>query len=151
MMALDQSADEAIWFRSIGTVERSSRGSIRADDIDGLRAEPVRLVIRPEYEEALLGLVAGSDILVLTYLAGASRDTRQVHPRGDLSRPLQGVFATRSPSRPNPIGLTSARVMAIDGTVLTVVGLDVWDGTPVLDIKHWSEAFDTPYASAPES
>jgi len=150
-MASDQVCDGVIQMRPIGIVERSSRETARASDIDGLRAEPVRLVVRAEYAEALLGLVPGSDILVFTYLAWASRDTLQVHPRGDLSRPLRGVFATRSPSRPNPIGLTSARVLAVCGTTLTVVGIDAWDGTPVLDIKHWSEAFDTPYSSVPES
>lgn len=148
----EQACDgDVIRMQPIGTVERSSRETVRASDIDGLRAESVRLVVRAEYAEALLGLVPGSDILVLTYLARASRDTLQVHPRGDLSRPLRGVFATRSPSRPNPIGMTSARILAIHGTALTVIGLDAWDGTPVLDIKPWSEAFDTPYSSVPES
>jgi tRNA (Thr-GGU) A37 N-methylase len=58
-----------------------------------------------------------------------------VHPRGDETRPVQGVFSTRSPDRPNPIGLHRARVLAIDGTRVTVSDLEAVDGTPVVDVK----------------
>jgi tRNA-Thr(GGU) m(6)t(6)A37 methyltransferase TsaA len=64
---------------------------------------------------------------------------------GDPNNPLRGVFATRSPTRPNPIAVTSARIQRIDDNVLQVVGLDAVDGTPVVDIKSYAESFDTPY------
>ena len=64
---------------------------------------------------------------------------------GNMDNPLRGVFATRSPARPNPIAVTSARVLRIEGHVLQVVGLDALDGTPVLDIKSYAKTFDTPY------
>ena len=57
------------------------------------------------------------------------------HPRGDRSRPKRGVFALRSPNRPNPIGVTEVELIAIEGSILTVRGLDAIDGTPVLDLK----------------
>ncbi len=144
-------ADEAtILLHPIGHVVRSVEGGFGVEpsgpeDIDVLRAAPARLVLRPEVADALVGLAPGSDLLVLTYFHRASRDTLQVHPRGDLNRPLRGVFTTRSPSRPNPIGVTSARVLAVEGLVVTVVGLDALHGSPVLDIKSLSEAFDGPY------
>ncbi|MCU0521588.1 MAG: tRNA (N6-threonylcarbamoyladenosine(37)-N6)-methyltransferase TrmO [Anaerolineae bacterium] len=150
MMSEAADACDLITLQAIGYVERPLSDPARADDIEGLRAAPVRLVVRKEYGDGLLGLAPGSDILVLTYFERASHSTLQVHPRGDLERPLRGVFATRSPGRPNPIGVTCARVMGVDGNVLTVMGLDAWDGTPVLDIKHFSEAFDTPYDQGPE-
>ena len=69
----------------------------------------------------------------------------QVHPRGDRSRPLRGLFAVRSPRRPNPIGVTTVRVRRVGGNVLEVVGLDALDGSPVLDIKGYASSYDTPY------
>ncbi len=151
MMSEGADACDSICVQPIGYIERLPPDTVRADDIEGLRAESVRLVVRMEYVDGLLGLVPGSDILVLTYFERASRSILQVHPRGNLACPMRGVFATRSPGRPNPIGVTCARVMDVDDNVLTVVGLDAWDGTPVLDIKHCSEAFDTPYGPRPEA
>ena len=113
--------------------------------IEALRVQPVRIIIDPYYADGLLGIEAGSDILVLCYFDRAARDVLQVHPRGDRTSPLRGVFATRSPSRPNPIGVTTAHVLRIDGLTLEVMGLDALDGTPVVDIKHHSAYFDQPY------
>ncbi len=73
--------------------------------------------------------------IVLTRLDGADRDVRRVHPRGDSSDPLQGVFNTRSPDRPNPIGLHRMTIVAIDGLRMRVRDLEALDGTPVLDVK----------------
>jgi tRNA-Thr(GGU) m(6)t(6)A37 methyltransferase TsaA len=84
---------------------------------------------------ALEGLAAGDDALVLTWLDRADRDVLRVHPRGDVDRPVAGVFATRSPDRPNPIGLHRVRVLGIDGGRLRVGDLEALDGTPVVDIK----------------
>ena len=72
---------------------------------------------------------------MLTWLDRADRDVLRVHPRGDPSRPLTGVFNTRSPDRPNPIGLHRVTIPAIDGTRLRVRDLEALDGTPILDLK----------------
>jgi tRNA-Thr(GGU) m(6)t(6)A37 methyltransferase TsaA len=85
--------------------------------------------------EGLDGVKAGDEIIVLTWLDRARRDVLNVHPRGDLSRPLQGVFSTRSPDRPNPIGLHRVEVAEIDGNRLRVRQLEALDGTPILDLK----------------
>lgn len=129
--------------RPIGHVERQEDGADRSGR--ALRRQTVRIVLDPALTDGLLGLEPGSDVLVLCYFDRAGRDVLQVHPRGDKDRPLRGVFATRSPVRPNPIAVTSARILRIDDNVLTVIGLDALDGTPVLDIKSYAEAFDTPY------
>ncbi len=84
---------------------------------------------------ALAGVHVGDDLLVLTWLHQADRDTIVTRPRDDASRPETGVFATRSPDRPNPIGLHRVTVLAVDGTRLHVSGLEAIDGTPVVDLK----------------
>ena len=85
--------------------------------------------------DALDGIGAGDDLLVLTWLDRADRSVLRVHPRGDTGRAEQGVFATRSPDRPNPIGLHRVGVVALDGAQLRVRDLEAIDGTPVLDVK----------------
>lgn len=126
----------------IGFVERAGGGEGRS--IEELRAQPVRIRLDPALTNGLLGLEAGSEILVLFHCHRSSNYDLQVHPRGDSSRPLRGVFATRSPSRPNPIGVTTGRILRVSGNELEVVGLDAWDGSPVLDIKKHAPAFDPP-------
>lgn len=96
--------------------------------------------IAAEFEAALEGIETGDELLVLTWLDRADRDVLAVHPRGDATRPETGVFATRSPHRPNPIGLHRVRVVAIDGPRLRVADLEALDGTPVLDLKPVLEA-----------
>jgi tRNA-Thr(GGU) m(6)t(6)A37 methyltransferase TsaA len=83
----------------------------------------------------LPGIAVGDELFVLTWLHRAQRDVLQVHPRGDLSRPLAGVFATRSPDRPNPIGLHQVSVLEVTGRSLRVAPMEAIDGTPVVDIK----------------
>jgi tRNA-Thr(GGU) m(6)t(6)A37 methyltransferase TsaA len=83
----------------------------------------------------LLGIAAGDEVLVLTWLHHARRDVLQVHPRGRPENPLTGVFATRSPDRPNPIGLHRVTVLEVTGQRLKVAPMEAIDGTPVLDIK----------------
>ena len=99
-------------------------------------APNARLRIEPAFRRGLDGIAAGQELLVLTWLHEAARDVLAVHPRDDPSHPLTGVFATRSPDRPNPIGLHGVRVLAIepDGTLL-VDALEAIAGTPILDIK----------------
>jgi tRNA-Thr(GGU) m(6)t(6)A37 methyltransferase TsaA len=135
--------DQTIALRPIGRVERDEGDEALRGK--ALRAQPARIVLDPQLTDALLGLESDSDIVVLAYLHQADRDVLQVHPMGNPDNPLRGVFATRSPARPNPIAVTSGRIERIDGNVLHVVGLDALDGTPVLDIKSYAEAFDTPY------
>jgi tRNA-Thr(GGU) m(6)t(6)A37 methyltransferase TsaA len=99
-------------------------------------APDARLQIEPAFLPGLDGIRAGQDILVLTWLHEARRDVLAVHPRDDRTQPLAGVFATRSPDRPNPIGLHRVRVLTIEaGGLLHVQGLEAIDGTPVIDIK----------------
>jgi tRNA-Thr(GGU) m(6)t(6)A37 methyltransferase TsaA len=93
------------------------------------------LVFDPRFGEAMRGLHVGETVLVLTWLDRARRDVLSVHPRGDPARPATGVFSTRSPDRPNPIGLHPATILAIDGPRLKVQGLEALNGTPVLDLK----------------
>ena len=93
------------------------------------------LVLGEKYAAALDGIAPGDDLLLLTWLDRADRTTLAVHPRGDTGRPLTGVFATRSPDRPNPIGLHDVEVIEVDGTRVHVRHLEAIDGTPVLDLK----------------
>lgn len=95
------------------------------------------LEIEPEFEEALDGLETETFILVLFYFHKSKDYPMKVHPRGDLSRPLKGVFATCSPRRPNFIGVTRCRLLEKNGLSLKVKGLDAIDGTPVIDIKPY--------------
>ena len=83
----------------------------------------------------IAGLKAGDELIVLTWLHLAQRDVLQVHPRGDPNRPLTGVFATRSPDRPNPIGLHRVTVLEVAEGRLRVAPLEAVDGTPIVDIK----------------
>lgn len=84
---------------------------------------------------ALSGIAAGDALIVITWLDRAQRDVLEVHPRGDPANPLTGVFATRSPHRPNPLGLHRVSVREIAGTRLRVGPIEAIDGTPVVDIK----------------
>jgi tRNA-Thr(GGU) m(6)t(6)A37 methyltransferase TsaA len=85
--------------------------------------------------EGLQGLATGDEIIVITWFHQAHRDVLQVHPRSDPRNPLTGVFATRSPDRPNPLGLHRVVVLAIEGTRLRIGPIEALDGTPVVDVK----------------
>lgn len=93
------------------------------------------LVLDPAVAAGTRDLRAGNEIIVLTWLDRARRDALEVYPRGDRNRPIRGVFSTRSPDRPNPIGLHRVRIVAIDGDRVRVQGLEAIDGTPIVDIK----------------
>lgn len=92
--------------------------------------------IEKEYAEAMDGLIEGSKIVLLSWLHAADRKYLKVHPRGDKSRPKRGVFSTRSPDRPNPVGLHPVTVLSIDGLKIKVRPLEAIDGTPLIDIKN---------------
>ena len=99
-------------------------------------APSATLEILPAFRQAVEGLRSGDEIWILTWLHEADRDTLKVHPRSDPRNPLAGVFATRSPDRPNPIGLHRARLLSIDNEDrLQVDALEAIDGTPIIDIK----------------
>jgi tRNA-Thr(GGU) m(6)t(6)A37 methyltransferase TsaA len=94
-----------------------------------------RVGFRPEFREATRELREGDEVIVLTWLHQGRRDVLSVHPRGATNRPREGVFSTRSPDRPNPIGLHAVVIEAVEENAITVHGLEAIDGTPVLDIK----------------
>jgi tRNA-Thr(GGU) m(6)t(6)A37 methyltransferase TsaA len=93
------------------------------------------LELTPLAAQGLMGIMVGDELIVLTWLHLAQRDVLQVHPRGDPNRPLTGVFATRSPDRPNPIGLHRISVLEVMEQKLRVAPLEAINGTPIVDIK----------------
>lgn len=93
------------------------------------------LEVLPEYTDGLDRMRVGDEIIVITWLHRARRDVLRVHPRGDTSIPLTGVFLTRSPDRPNPLGLHRAKVLGINPGRVHIGPIEVIDGTPVIDIK----------------
>jgi tRNA-Thr(GGU) m(6)t(6)A37 methyltransferase TsaA len=96
----------------------------------------------PAYLDGLDRMQAGDEIIVITYLHRARRDVLKVHPRGDKSNPLTGVFLTRSPDRPNPLGLHRVKVLEINASRLHIGPIEAIDGTPVIDIKPVVESND---------
>ena len=121
--------------RPIGRVESPlvDRDSAPRQGDEG--APDAWLVFAEGVADGLRDLESGTDVIVLTWLDRARRDVLRVHPRGDLTRAPQGVFSTRSPDRPNPIGLHRVRILAIEANRIRVGGLEALDGTPVLDVK----------------
>jgi tRNA-Thr(GGU) m(6)t(6)A37 methyltransferase TsaA len=129
------SGADSIELRPVGRVS-STLVDPEAAPLQGDEGAPdASLVFNTGMRAALADLDRGSEVLVLTWLHQADRDVLAVHPRGDLSRPKQGVFTTRSQDRPNPIGLHRVRIVGIDGLSVRVENLEAVDGTPVLDIK----------------
>ena len=93
------------------------------------------LVVNPEVRAGMRDLTAGTEIIVLTWLDRARRDVLVVHPRGDPRNPERGVFSTRSPDRPNPLGLHQVLIVSIDDNKVLVRNLEALDRTPIVDIK----------------
>ncbi|MFN2108773.1 MAG: tRNA (N6-threonylcarbamoyladenosine(37)-N6)-methyltransferase TrmO [Anaerolineae bacterium] len=122
----------SIVYRAIGHVENEFDRPVSPSEI---RAVESRIVIDPSLVEGLQGLEAGRRVLVVFYFHRSQGFDLLQHPRGDRSRPRRGVFALRSPRRPNPIGVTGVDLVAVEGNVLRVRGLDAINGTPVLDLK----------------
>jgi tRNA-Thr(GGU) m(6)t(6)A37 methyltransferase TsaA len=121
--------------RPIGVI-RSPLTALRHAPRQGSEGAPdAWLEVQPWASEGLRGLAVGDKVLILTWLHRGRRNVRQVHPRGDKRRRLTGVFATRSPDRPNPLGLHPVTVRAIDGHRLRIGPIEAIDGTPVVDIK----------------
>jgi tRNA-Thr(GGU) m(6)t(6)A37 methyltransferase TsaA len=119
----------------IGSVESPLVDPAEAPRQGDEGAPPAWLVFEPGVAEAVRDLRVGEQVLVLTWLDRASRDVLRTHPRNDLAAPEVGVFSTRSPDRPNPIGLHRVRILAVEGLRIRVSELEALDGTPVLDVK----------------
>lgn len=139
---------QGIRLRPIGFVKtKADRKEIRE------RRSLSKIVLHKDLSEALDGIEGFSHLFVIFWMneiahRRARRTTLKVHPRGRADMPLLGVFATRTPYRPNPIGLTLVELLSQDGNVLTVKGLDAFNGTPVLDIKPfdpWDAANDADF------
>jgi tRNA-Thr(GGU) m(6)t(6)A37 methyltransferase TsaA len=142
------SSQEKIVLKPIGFVRTESVG----DEVKG-KSGTSQIVLHSEFAEGLDGVSGFSHLFVLFWLHETSeshRKTLKVHPRGRRDLPLLGVFATRSMLRPNPIGLTLVELMKVEDNVLTVRGLDAFDGTPVLDIKPFDSRDMTEAARVPE-
>ena len=98
-------------------------------------APDVWLEVSPEFSKGLPGIAPGDEIIIITWLHEAPRQTLQVHPRDNLSAPLAGVFSTRSAERPNPLGLHRVTVRHVEGNRLRIGPMEAIDGTPMADIK----------------
>ncbi|HEY7993881.1 MAG TPA: tRNA (N6-threonylcarbamoyladenosine(37)-N6)-methyltransferase TrmO [Candidatus Eremiobacteraceae bacterium] len=105
-------------------------------------AQDAWLEIEAEVVGGIEGISTGDEVIVITWLHLARRDELKVHPRGDTAKPLTGVFDTRSPDRPNPIGLHRVVVREIAGPRLRVGPLEAIDGTPIVDIKPALDGWD---------
>jgi tRNA-Thr(GGU) m(6)t(6)A37 methyltransferase TsaA len=119
----------------IATVESSLKHRDDAPKQGDEGAPETCLIFGSTYVDGLEGIAAGDVLLVLTWLDRAARDVLRVYPRGELERGEQGVFNTRSPDRPNPIGLHRVTVLEVSGARVRVADLEALDGTPVLDVK----------------
>jgi tRNA-Thr(GGU) m(6)t(6)A37 methyltransferase TsaA len=128
-------SDEWYEVEPIGWVESAlvDRGDAPKQGDEG--APNAWLIIDERFRDGLFGLEAGAEMIVLTWLDRAERDVLLVHPRGDPTNHLQVVFNTRSPDRPNPIGLHRVQILAIEGNRIHVSNLEALDQTPIIDLK----------------
>ena len=137
-MAGDDGEDESpagLQLRPVGVIRSDIKRCADAPKQGFEGAPDVWLDVHPWAIEALHGILPGDELIVITWFHLARRDVFQVHPRSEKRNPLTGVFATRSPDRPNPLGLHPVVVRAIDGNRLRVGPIEAIDGTPVVDIK----------------
>ena len=134
-MAEDAVSDERYEVEPIGRVESPLVDRADAPKQGDEGAPDAWLIIDERFREGLFGLEVGAEVIVLTWLDRAERDVLLVHPRGDPANPLQGVFSTRSPDRPNPIGLHRVLILAMQDTRIQVRNLEAIDRTPIVDLK----------------
>ncbi len=137
-MGIDDAGPTA---RFVGRVESTLKDRADAPRQADETTPEAWLVFDDDVVAGLDGLAPGDEFFLLTWLHLADERALRVHPRGDSSRPARGVFSTRSPRRPNPIGLHRVKIRAIDGPRVLVHPLEAVDGTPILDIKPvmWRE------------
>jgi tRNA-Thr(GGU) m(6)t(6)A37 methyltransferase TsaA len=128
-------ADDRYELRPVGRVESTLID--RADaPLQGAEGAPEAwLVFDDTLSAGITDLHAGAEVLVLTWLHLASRDTLRVYPRGNPANAEEGVFSTRSPDRPNPVGLHRVRIVDVQGNRIRVSDLEALDGTPIIDVK----------------
>ena len=129
------SSEEKIVLNPIGYVKTSAEGEEVKD-----KSVYSQIIVHDDLVDGLSGISGFSHLFILFYLNQITvkqRETLKVHPRGRLDMPLTGVFAVRTMLRPNPIGLTLVELVKVEGNVLTIKGLDAYDGSPVLDIKPY--------------
>jgi tRNA-Thr(GGU) m(6)t(6)A37 methyltransferase TsaA len=119
----------------IGIIRSSIRGRKGAPRQGFAGGVDAWVELDPSVEDGLLGIEPGQEVILITWLHQSARDTLQVYPKWNPELPLTGVFLTRSPDRPNPLGLHRVRILEVDGTRLKVGPLEAIDGTPVVDIK----------------
>jgi tRNA-Thr(GGU) m(6)t(6)A37 methyltransferase TsaA len=121
--------------RPIGVISSDLRAVADAPMQGSEGAPDAWLDVDASFADALLGIEAGDEIILVTWFHRADRGVLRTRPRSDPSKPMTGVFATRSPDRPNPLGLHAVTVRAVSGTRLRVGPIEAIDGTPVVDIK----------------
>jgi tRNA-Thr(GGU) m(6)t(6)A37 methyltransferase TsaA len=128
-------APDAFKLRRIGVI-RSTLREVAAAPMQGSEGAPdAWLEVEPWARRALRGIAAGDALVVVTWLHLGKRDVLEVHPRGDPRAPLAGVFATRSPDRPNPLGLHVVTVRRVSGGRIRIGPMEAIEGTPVVDVK----------------
>lgn len=131
-------------------------GFVKTDEVGDEVKDKSRIsqiIINDNLAQALEGIDGFSHVFVIFWMSQIPEDKRmilKVHPRGRMDMPLLGVFATRTNLRPNPIGLTLVELLKVEGTTLTVRGLDAFDGTPILDIKPFDSWDNAEKARVPE-
>jgi tRNA-Thr(GGU) m(6)t(6)A37 methyltransferase TsaA len=121
--------------RHIGHIRSTLKSRHSAPRQGSEGAPDAWLEVDAAFTRALSGIAKGDEVIVITWLHRADREVLEVHPRGDAEVPLAGVFATRSPDRPNPLGLHRVTVRELEGTRLRIGPIEAIDGTPVVDIK----------------
>jgi tRNA-Thr(GGU) m(6)t(6)A37 methyltransferase TsaA len=132
---VSRSSESTYQLQPVGWVESPLTDRDSAPNQGDEGAPPARVVFRPELSEAAADLHVGDEVLLLTWLHQGRREVLSVHPRDDANRPLHGVFSTRSPDRPNPIGLHAVTITDVEDNAVTVDNLEAIDGTPVIDVK----------------
>jgi tRNA-Thr(GGU) m(6)t(6)A37 methyltransferase TsaA len=130
-----------IVYKPIGVIRNDFS---KPEDPKEIRNSQSQLIISEKYLPALEGIECSRYLIVVYHIDRSSGYRERVHPMGDLSIPERGVLATRSPCRPNPIGITVVEIVNVEGTTIKVTGLDALDRSPLLDIKPYEEHFDSP-------
>jgi tRNA-Thr(GGU) m(6)t(6)A37 methyltransferase TsaA len=133
---------ESLLLRPVGVVRSSLKDRALAPRQGNEGAPEAAIELDEAFLPGLSGIEIGDGLIVVTWFHQASRDVLRLHPRNDTSLPLSGVFATRSPDRPNPLGLHRVTVRAVEGRRIVVAPLEAIDGTPVVDMKPVLDGVD---------